>query len=255
MTLPHIPTDLVPAVLGLVPSPLRAYAKLTEAERADRRREMLSAIEAGLMPYLLKTAGLSGCAPTVPAVAPLEGRPGTISTPSGLAVTLAFLASSEADYDGLPPTAQAVCQAEMWLYSHSRCLVGVFDGRSWRAGWLGADEQQQRVILAAAEDMARRVAEGRPPAPADTDLAAVKRVFASDTEGEVRLSREHVALVDLLYDLRRRIAALSTRAHAVEAKLRYAVGGHRLGRLPDGRAVKLSASGSGRRLVVRRYGQ
>ena len=173
---------------------------------------------------------------------PLTGRQGTIVTPSGLAVVLATIDAPAGDGDGLPVAVQAVCQAEMWIYRHTRCLVGVFDGRRWTSGWLGADEIRQKAITDAAEGMLLSIATKTPPAPGPDDLAAVRRVFAADTEGETRLGRDVASALDQLTLLRRRASILAKRARSVEARVRYAIGGHRAGLLPDGRRVMLAVS-------------
>lgn len=229
-----------------MPSPLRVYARLTEAEKADGRRlDLQRAVESGLVSFLTRSAGLVGAdtAPTMPRPGPLRGRQGTLVTPAGLAVVIACLDGLAGDdTDGLPVRVQVVCQGELWLYRHSRCLVGVFDGRRWRSGWLAADEIQQKALTDAAEEMTRRVAARDPPLPDGDDLAAVRRVFAVADEGVCRLGREHVAGVDRLLLLRRRAAALTKRAKVAEARLRYAVGGHRAAQLPDGRTVRLDVN-------------
>lgn len=246
-----VPTSLLPAVLGVVPSPLKAYVRLLDVAAPGRDAELALQVELGLGRFMAGTT-ISSTPASRP---PLVGRQSTIVTAQGLLVPVAVTRSlgPSAWPDDHPPVwLQVIAQAEMWLHGHTRCQVGVFSDGLWRAGWIGENAAQQKEIVDAAEDMARRVAEGRPPAPDAGDLAAVKRIFPDDHDGEVRLTREHAAMVDRLRLFRQRSGVLAKRAAGIEAKLRYAIGGHRIGVLPDGQRVKLAVSGAGRRLVVGR---
>ena len=105
------------------------------------------------------------------------------------------------------------------------------------------------MIVSAAEDMLTRARDGRPPGPSDGDLNAVKALFTED-RGEVRLGARHALMLDRLRELKKRIAHYSKLAESIETQVRWALGEHGTGLLPDGRRVKLVASGSGRRLAV-----
>lgn len=244
-----IPTDLIPSILGVIPSPLKAYVRLTTPSSPARDAELTRELELGLARFM--AGGI--VSPTMASRPPLSGRHTTIATAQGLLVPIVTLSRPAASWADQPPVwIQIIAQAEMWLHSHTRCQIGVFDSSGYHSGWLVAAEPQQRAIMEAAEEMARRVAEGKPPAPDAGDLDAVKAVFPTDHEGEIRLTREHGVQLDRLRLLRQRANALVKRASGIEARLRYAIGGHRLGVLPDGRRVKLAVAGRGRRLTVGR---
>lgn len=189
------------------------------------------------MSFLTQSAGLVALPtpPTPPERAPLIGRQHTITTLQGL--VLAFVVDRVSD--GEPPDpVQSTCQAELWLHNHRRALVGTYDGKSWRSGWLGEDPERQAEIVAAAEEMLVRVQERRPPSASGATLGAVKRAFAGEDAGEIKLSREHGRQLDRMLVLRQRAREFGKRAKAIETRLRFAIGAHRVGVLPDGRQIK-----------------
>ena len=248
-----------PALLGLR-SPFDLYVRLVAGEPHRRDVDLARALQPGLESYLASRAGLTpGTRSTAPEFPPLRGRPAAIAVEGPLILVEIVLGGSSAPepwVDNTPPDwVLAVAQAELYAHSKNRAVVGVLDGGVWHAGIVGADVALQRRIVDAADEMLQRVADRRPP-PAD-NLAAVRRLYPHDTEGEIKLSRSDATAWQQLKLYRARANALASKARTLETRLRARIGGHRHALLPGGQRLRLSAhvdstGRSSRRLIETR---
>lgn len=236
-------------------TPLALYARLTTGvDPYATPRALGRALEPGLVSYLgdaLRVVLLDARRQDR-RQGPWLARPDAITVGGDLVMAKIAPWSPAGDWaSGPPPWLTAAATWEMGVTGTGRCAAGVYGaGGLWRAVWLGFDPDLWARLTAAATDFQRRVVDRRPPAPGDTDLAAVKAVFDTDGEGEIRLTREHARQWDLLRDRRKRVRALEKKAASLESRLRYAVALHRFGLLPDGRRLRLAVdAGGGRRLV------
>lgn len=224
-----------PALLGVHPwdSQLSLFERLTTG--VDRRwwAGIGDAVESGLSQYLQDHERIGRLSP--------------------LAIWAPW--SDEQDWmDGVPRWLYAFAQAAMSVPAGpAGAIVGVL-GSTWHVCRIGRDAAFLAELEAAERAFLEAVERREAPAPRGDDLDVVKRLWPDDDAGEVPLPASAIETWERVKTLRKQEREAEKRRRQLEAGLRYALGPHRFGTLPNGVKLRLATQADslgrvGRRLV------